>query len=95
MVIDEKVLKHLEDLSKLKLEDSEREKLIKDLNKILNYVGKIKDMELDDVEGMYTPIDSYMQLRKDEVKEPESDKDIIEKNYPEISKNGVKVPAIK
>jgi aspartyl-tRNA(Asn)/glutamyl-tRNA(Gln) amidotransferase subunit C len=95
MIIDEKVIKHLEDLSKLNLSESERKELMEDLNKILNYVGNIKDMDLGKSEGMYTPIDSYTELRKDEVLPSESDKNIIKNNFPEISENGVKVPAIK
>ncbi len=94
MIIDEKVLKHLEDLSNLKLDSSEREGLIKDLNKILNYVSNIKNMKTDN-EGIYTPIESYVELRKDEVLKPVSDKKIIEKNFPERSDNGIKVPSIK
>jgi aspartyl-tRNA(Asn)/glutamyl-tRNA(Gln) amidotransferase subunit C len=94
MIIDEKTIKHLEDLSNMNLEDSEREELMKDLNKIIDYVGNIKNMEIED-EGMYTPIESYVELRKDEVKESVSDREIINKNFPENSKNGVKVPPIK
>jgi aspartyl/glutamyl-tRNA(Asn/Gln) amidotransferase C subunit len=67
---------------------------MKDLNKIIDYVGNIKNMEIED-EGMYTPIESYVELRKDEVKESVSDREIINKNFPENSKNGVKVPPIK
>ncbi len=95
MIIDEKVIRHLEDLSKLNLSESERKELIEDLNKILNYVGNIKDMDLDESEGMYTPIDSHAELRKDEVLPSESDRNIIKNNFPEISENGVKVPSIK
>ena len=94
MIIDEKTIKHLEDLSNMNLEDSEREELMKDLNKIIDYVGNIKNMEIDD-EGMYTPIESYVELRKDEVKESVSDREIINKNFPENSKSGIKVPPIK
>ncbi len=95
MIIDENVLKHLENLANLKLEEEERKKLIKDLNKILDYVGNIKNMELGEVEGVYTPIETNVKLRKDKVLPSVSDRAIIEENFPEKSENGVRVPSIK
>ena len=90
--ITKDLLKHLEDLSRLELSEGERENLAKSIQEILDYMKLLDEVDVSDVEIMYTPIESNAPLRKDEVRKFPSEK--IIKNFPEKEKNQAKVPPI-
>jgi aspartyl-tRNA(Asn)/glutamyl-tRNA(Gln) amidotransferase subunit C len=98
MITKEQIL-HLAELARLKLKDDEIEKLTQDLNKILNYVEKIQELNLKDIEPL-TNIIERLPLREDEILSEEERKIIEEirekiiENFPQKEGNYLKVPKI-
>lgn len=91
--IDEKLLKHLQELSHLKLEQDEQETLKNDINKILDYIEKLKEVEVEDVDKEITPVENRMELRPDEPVDFENKEQIIEL-FPDSEDRYLKVPKI-
>ena len=86
------LLKHLEELSRLELSEKERENLAKSIQEILDYMKLLDEVDVSNIDIMYTPIEGNAPVRKDEVREFSSEK--IVKNFPEKKKNQAKVPPI-
>jgi len=86
------LLKHLEELSKVGVSEEERAKLAESIQEILDYMKLLDEVDVSDVDIMYTPIEGSASLRKDEVRKFPSEK--IVKNFPEEEKNQAKVPPI-
>ncbi len=91
MITREQII-HLAKLARLKLNDEEIEKLREDLSKILNYVEKINELKLEDIEPLINIIEE-LKTREDEPAKSESNQLIIE-NFPEKEDNYLKVPKI-
>jgi aspartyl-tRNA(Asn)/glutamyl-tRNA(Gln) amidotransferase subunit C len=98
MINKEQVL-HLAKLARIQLKDDEIEKLIQDLNKILNYVEKIQELDLENIEPLVNIVEK-LPLRKDnilseeEIEELNEIREIIIKNFPQKEGNYLKVPKI-
>ncbi|WP_235598514.1 Asp-tRNA(Asn)/Glu-tRNA(Gln) amidotransferase subunit GatC [Kosmotoga arenicorallina] len=91
--VDEKLLLHLESLAKVELKAEEREKLIKDISKILDYMSLIDELSVDGYEEMFTPIEENLELREDRQREFEHTDDLISL-FPERESRQLKVPKI-
>jgi len=98
MITKEQIL-HLAELARLKLNEDEFEKLTEDLNKILSYVEKIRELNLKDVEPLINIIEK-LPLREDELLNEEEKRKIEEiregiiKNFPQREGSYLKVPKI-
>lgn len=91
-MITKEQIEHLAKLAKLKLDEKEVSKLTADLTKILNYVEKINELELRDLEPMISILEK-LELRNDEVVYPRQVPEIINQ-FPERENNYLKVPKI-
>jgi aspartyl-tRNA(Asn)/glutamyl-tRNA(Gln) amidotransferase subunit C len=98
MINKEQVL-HLAKLARIQLKDDEIEKLIQDLNKILNYVEKIQELDLENIEPLINIVEK-LPLRKDnilseeEIEELNEIRERIIKNFPQKEGSYLKVPKI-
>ena len=68
MQIDKDLILKLEKLSRLKLSDTERTTIQKDLSSIIGMVEKLQELDLSEVEPLVYITDEVNVLRKDEVK---------------------------
>ena len=68
MQIDKELILKLEKLSRLKLSDTERTTIQKDLSSIIGMVEKLQELDLSEVEPLVYITDEVNVLRKDEVK---------------------------
>jgi aspartyl-tRNA(Asn)/glutamyl-tRNA(Gln) amidotransferase subunit C len=91
--IDDKLLKHLQELSHLKLEQDEQETLKNDINKILHYIEKLKEVDIEDVDKQITPVENKLELREDEPAYFEYREKIIDL-FPDSENHYLKVPKI-
>ena len=66
MVIDDKLIQYLEDLSRLHLTEEEKEKSKEELGKILNYVDMLNELDTTGVEEMSHPFNFTNNFREDE-----------------------------
>lgn len=67
MQIDKNLILKLEKLARLKLSEEERNQIQGDLNNILNMVGKLEELDLDNVEPLIHITEEVNVLRDDKV----------------------------
>ena len=82
MIIDDKLIEYLEDLSCLTLSDVEKERLSGDLEKILNYMERLSELETNDVPERSHPFDNVNAFR-DDIAKTSFDRELILKNAPD------------
>lgn len=93
MKIDRDVILKLEKLAKLQLDDKERSELLEDLNAMLKMIGKLDELNVDDLPPLRHITDAVNQLREDN---PSSPMDVKEALKNATSEDGTyfKVPKI-
>ncbi len=86
---------HVAKLARLGLAEKEKDKLAKDLVKILDFVEKLKEVEISDVAPMAQATGLRNVMRADKAKNQESKerKEILQ-NAPEKEKGYIKVKAV-
>ncbi|MCD6267247.1 MAG: aspartyl/glutamyl-tRNA(Asn/Gln) amidotransferase subunit C [Thermotoga sp. 4484_232] len=87
------LVRHLENLARLELTEEQRERIMKDMEEILGYMEMLDEVDVSDVEPMYTPVEDPVLLRKGEPRVFERI-DHIRKNFPSEDKGHIKVPGI-
>ena len=63
--IDEKLLQKLEKLSSLKIEDEKRVSMIKEINKIVDFVDNLNELDLNDSEAISSLDEEGTPFRED------------------------------
>ena len=93
MDIDNGLVDRLAELSKLEFNADEKERIKGDLQKILNLVEKLNEVNVDDVEPLKYMNDDVNVLRDDEVKGQVSKADALS-NAPQRDSDFFKVPKV-
>ncbi|PCJ87503.1 MAG: Asp-tRNA(Asn)/Glu-tRNA(Gln) amidotransferase GatCAB subunit C [Flavobacteriales bacterium] len=91
MEINDKLLDKLTDLAKLEFEDQEREEIKKDLSQILDFVGKLNELDTENIEPLIYMADETNVTREDSPKTSITKKDAL-KNAPEKDSDFFRVP---
>lgn len=65
--IDDTIMNRIENLSKISLTDEERVKAMDEMEKLINYVDKISELNTDGVEPLVNVLPISNVLREDEV----------------------------
>jgi len=81
MQIDSSLISYLEDLSCLTLSDGEKSRLTGDLQKILDYMARLSELNTDGVPERSHPFDNVNVFREDEER-PSLERGLILKNAP-------------
>ena len=102
--IDKKTIEHLAELSRIKLKPKEEEKLIKDLQKILDHFDELKSLDTSGVEPMNGPryAGGFGEARGTEIKNAfREDEERVNTNqgqgteaFPESKDKFLKVPPV-
>jgi len=79
--IDDKLIAYLEDLSCLTLSADERTRLTGDLQKILDYMARLGELDTKGVNERSHPFDDVNAFRDDEAR-PSFERSLILKNAP-------------
>ncbi len=87
-------IKHLGDLAKLQFTESETENLKKDLEKMLDFVEELNEVNTDNVEPLIHMGTEVNRLRPDEAQKSISQKEAL-KNAPLKDSDFFKVPKVK
>ena len=74
--LDEKKVLHIANLAKLKLDESEVKKYVKDLNDLMNEIKKIEDVEIND-DILIAPVNNTNVYNEDNVGEMLSREEIL------------------
>ena len=93
MKIDNELVDRLAELSKLEFDEQAKEGLKKDLQKILNLVEKLEEIDVEGVEPLIYMTDEKNVLRKDVVKGTVSKEDAL-LNAPQRDSDYFKVPKV-
>ncbi len=93
MSIDNKTVRKVSKLAKIRINEQEEIKLIEDLNNILGWVDELKKVDTEKVEPMLSVFNESMTMRKDEVCSETSD-GLVLKNAPESKSGFFVVPKV-
>ncbi|MCK5456255.1 MAG: Asp-tRNA(Asn)/Glu-tRNA(Gln) amidotransferase subunit GatC [Melioribacteraceae bacterium] len=93
MSVTKKDVEHIAKLAKLEFNDDEITNYTDDLNKILEYVDKLNELDTENVEPLYHPIEGSNVFREDKLKESVDTEDAL-KNAPESTHEYFKVPKV-
>ena len=69
MKVTETVVDDIAELAQLRVDDSERQRLMEAMQKILDLAEQMQSIDTGDVEPMSNPLDAVQLLRPDEVTE--------------------------
>ncbi len=92
MLTREDVLK-ISELARLTLEDGELEMLVTELNSILQYVDRLREIESKGLDAMSHVHGAVNVFRPDEVKEAMSAQELL-RNAPDTSGRYLRVPIV-
>lgn len=93
MAVDNNTVDKIAELAKLKFDDVSKEEIKADLNKMLDFVDKLNELDTKNVEPLIYMLDEEQVLRKDEVKGQVSQQEAL-KNAPDKDTDYFKVPKV-
>ena len=93
MSIDNKTVRKVSKLAKIKINEKEESKLIEELNNILGWVDELKKVDTEQIEPMLSVFNESMVMRRDEVFSETSD-ELVLKNAPESKSGFFVVPKV-
>ncbi|MGD1006123.1 MAG: Asp-tRNA(Asn)/Glu-tRNA(Gln) amidotransferase subunit GatC [Ignavibacteriaceae bacterium] len=93
MAVTRKDVEHIAELARLKFEDVELDSFTDQLNEILNYMGKLNELNTENVEPLSHPVEENNVFREDEEK-PSIPTEEALKNAPEKDEHFFKVPKV-
>ena len=91
MQIDDKLIAYLENLSRIRLSEDEKQTAGENLGEILNYIQKLNELDTEGVEAVSHPFPFTNSFREDQVEES-FDRDLILQNAPEQKDGCFKAP---
>lgn len=93
MVISKKDVEHVALLARLELSEEEKQLYAGQLNAILDYMGKLKELDTDDIPPTAHVLPIHNVLRKD-LPRPSMGRNEVLKNAPQKEQGQFKVPRI-
>ena len=93
MSIDNKTVRKVSKLAKIRINEQEETKLIEELNNILRWVDELKKVDTEKIEPMLSVFNESMVMRRDEVFSETSD-ELVLKNAPESKSGFFVVPKV-
>ena len=95
MKVTEKDVAHVADLANLELTDQERQRMLKDLNSILDYIDRLNELDTSDVPPMaQISGDEIVAALREDVPVPCLPHTEAVKNAPETDGDFFKVPKV-
>jgi aspartyl/glutamyl-tRNA(Asn/Gln) amidotransferase subunit C (EC 6.3.5.-) len=91
--INESLIEHLEQLARLKLTADQRKLIEKDMREILGYMELLDEVNVESTEPMYTPVERFVELREDFVRDFDC-VDLIKSAFPKERSGQIVVPGI-
>ena len=93
MSVTRKKVEHIAELARLQLDESELEEYTNQLNKILEYVEKLNELDTENIKPLSHPVEGINVFREDELK-PSIDREEALKNAPSKNEEFFKVPKV-
>tara|TARA_R110002049_G_scaffold134601_4_gene294082 strand:+ start:964 stop:1257 length:294 start_codon:yes stop_codon:yes gene_type:complete len=93
MSIDKSTVERIAELSKLKFESSEQEAILEDMNRMLDFVEKLSEVDTEGVEPLVYMLDEKPTVRLDKVDQKTTQAEAL-KNAPDADSDYMKVPKV-
>ncbi len=93
MSIDKATVEHIAKLAKLEFDDQSKEEIMKDLDRMLEFVDKLNELDTDNIEPLTHMTEEHNVLRADEVKTEISQAEAL-KNAPQKDSDYFIVPKV-
>ena len=93
MSVTKKDVEHVAELARIELSESEKENMIEDLNKVLDYMKKLEELDTENEDIIVNPYYIENKFRNDEVEESMSIDEVMA-NAPERLEEYILVPRI-
>lgn len=93
MKIDNATVDRIAMLSRLQFNGEEKENIKGDLNKIIDFIDKLNELDTDDVEPLMFITEELNVVREDEVKNEVPQKDALQ-NGPDTNSDYFRVPKV-
>lgn len=93
MEINDALIDKLSNLARLHFEAGEKEEIKKDLQKMINFVGKLQEVDTEGVEPLVYMTDETLRLRQDEARDETTQEEAL-KNAPSRDSDYFKVPKV-
>jgi len=93
MKIDSKTVDKLADLAKLEFDEEGKKEIAKDLNRIVEFVEKLSELDTSQVEPLIYMSEDTNVMRNDEVKQLITQQEAL-KNVPVKDSDYIKVPKV-
>ncbi len=89
-------LKHLEELAKIEIPINQEEKILADLQKIIDYFEELKEVNTEKVEPLSGGTFSFNVFQEDEPRENDLEKDSnqLKTQFPQKEKDFLKIPKV-
>lgn len=94
MKFDDTMLQKLEKLSMLKIEEGRREEMIEELEKIVEFVDILSELDTEGLDPSFSTLEGGTPMRKDLPKEDPEIRETILKNAPDAKDDYFVVPSI-
>ena len=93
MSVSKKDVEYVAELARLEFKEEEKDNFVNDLNKILNYMEKLDELNTDDVDIVVNPYYIENKYREDNIEKSMKLEEVIE-NAPESLEEYVIVPKV-
>jgi aspartyl-tRNA(Asn)/glutamyl-tRNA(Gln) amidotransferase subunit C len=93
MEITDDLIDHIAHLSRLSFEGAEKERIKSDLNKIINFMGKLEEIDTNNVEPLIFMTDETNVLREDAAIQTLSQEEAL-KNAPKRDTDYFRIPKV-
>jgi aspartyl-tRNA(Asn)/glutamyl-tRNA(Gln) amidotransferase subunit C len=93
MKIDKELVERIAHLARLEFNDDQKQKIESDLNRILDFMDSLNELDTESVEPLVYLSEEVNVLRKDEVKQEVSHADAL-KNAPKKDSDYFRVPKV-
>lgn len=93
MSIDKSTVDRIAELSKLKFDEIESAEILQDMNRMLDFVEKLQEVDTEGVEPLIYMLEEKATLRKDEVNQTITQEEAL-KNAPDADTDYIKVPKV-
>lgn len=93
MAVDSKEVERIASLSKLEFSEEEKVSITEDMNRMLDFVQQLQQVDTTDVKPLIYMLEEEAVLREDKVVESITQKEALE-NAPESDTDFIKVPKV-
>ena len=93
MKISEETVDHIAHLARLEFEGESKDTIREDLNRIVEFIDKLKEVETDNVETLIYMTDEVNRLREDDPKVTLTQDEVL-KNAPKKDSDYFRIPKV-